>query len=47
MTIGGSVVVGVLTYSGAPSELILTVGSLFGLNITAQGMADFKKNQPR
>lgn len=47
MTIFGSAVVAGLSYAGAPHELTMSVAGLFGINITAQGMADFKKNQPR
>ena len=43
MTIIGSAVCGGLTFAGVPSETIVLVAGLFGVNIGAQGIADLKK----
>jgi hypothetical protein len=45
LTISGSAVVGGLKYFHAPDEIIAMVAGLFGLNIAAQGMADFGKSK--
>lgn len=47
MTILGSAIVGGLTAAHAPNELVLIIGSLFGVGVGAQGLADFGKNKPR
>ncbi len=43
LTVIGSAVVGGLKFAGVEDPLIMTIGSLFGLNIAAQGAADLKK----
>lgn len=39
----GSAVIAGLEYANAPKELIVFVGSLFGVGILSQGLADFGK----
>lgn len=39
----GSAVVAGLEFAGAPKELIYVVGTLFGLTVGGQGLADFGK----
>ena len=43
LTVSGSAVVGALKYFHISEEIIAIVAGLFGLNIAAQGMADFGK----
>lgn len=44
MTLIGSATVGGLHYAGVNDTIVAAVGALFGINIGAQGLADFKKN---
>ncbi len=43
ITVLGSAVVTALSMTGVPSEIVVVVASLFGVNIGAQGIADLKK----
>ncbi len=43
LTIAGSAVVAGMHYAGLPESLVVTVGSLFGVGVAAQGAADFGK----
>lgn len=43
LTIVGSAVVGGLHYAGVSDAITLTIGSLFGVGVAAQGAADFGK----
>lgn len=45
MTIIGSAVVGGMKYGHVPDEVITAVAALFGVNIAAQGAADFGKGR--
>lgn len=45
ITVAGSAVVGGLSYLHAPQEIIMTVAGLFGVNVAAQGAADFGKSK--
>lgn len=47
LTILGSAAVGGLSAAHVPNQIIVIVGSLFGVGVGAQGLADFGKNQPR
>lgn len=45
ITIIGSAITAGLTYAGAPNELVITIASLFGVNVAGQGLADLGKNK--
>lgn len=43
LTVIGSAVVGGMHYAGISEAITVTVGSLFGVGVAAQGAADFGK----
>ena len=45
MTIAGSAVVAALAQFGLPHDVVFFIGGLFGVNVGAQGLADFGKSK--